>query len=125
MEALVGQEAQFVSNPVRKAEPVKSVTHGCSHRCTGRQLKDKPHEVRTAASSSDSSTGQRVGRCSITRNTCNITRNTMQHFTKRATLHVPRPCPLTLTLTPNPNTICNPSCVHTENTHVVITASRV
>ena len=25
MEALVGQEAQFVSNPVRKAEPVKSV----------------------------------------------------------------------------------------------------
>ena len=31
MEALVGQEAQFVSNPVRKAEPVKSVTHGCSH----------------------------------------------------------------------------------------------
>ena len=23
MEALVGQEAQFVSNPVRKAEPVK------------------------------------------------------------------------------------------------------
>ena len=43
MEALVGQEAQFVSNPVRKAEPVKSVTHGCSHRCTGRQLKDKPN----------------------------------------------------------------------------------
>ena len=42
MEALVGQEAQFVSNPVRKAEPVKSVTHGCIHRCTGRQLKDKP-----------------------------------------------------------------------------------
>jgi len=44
MEALVGQEAQFVSNPVRKAEPVKSVTHGCSHRCTGRQLKDKPSD---------------------------------------------------------------------------------
>ena len=41
MEALVGQEAQFVSDPVRKAEPVKSVTHGCSHRCTGRQLKDE------------------------------------------------------------------------------------
>ena len=28
MEALVGQEAQFVSNPVMKVEPVKSVTHG-------------------------------------------------------------------------------------------------
>ena len=35
MEALVGQEAQFVSNPVRKAEPVKSVTFSeaiCKHR---------------------------------------------------------------------------------------------